>query len=283
PYSYQWDNGDTTYQTNALDTGLHYVTITDYCGSVVDSLIITNVAPLDITIQSTDINCYGDSTGQILIIATNGILPYSYMWSNDTTVHDSVMTGLPAGVYYLTIADGCGSIDTTVVLQQNDSIQFSADITNATTNLDNDGAIDIAVMGGFPPYSYEWSNGSISEDISDLGNGIYWLTVTDMNGCTAIDTIKVEADSYGIIIYNSFSPNADGVNDVWNIKNIQYYPECKVQIFNEWGNLVFTSEGYEIPWDGNNNGTALPAGTYYYIIDLGNGDKPFSGAVSLIK
>ena len=168
-------------------------------------------------------------------------------------------------------------------ISQGDEIQFSADVTNATTNLDADGAIDLSVMGGTSPYSFAWSNGAMSEDVSDLSEGIYCVTVTDMNTCSAIDTIKVEADSYGIIIYNSFSPNADGVNDLWNIKNIHYYPNCKVQIYNEWGNQVFTSDGYETPWDGASNGVALPAGTYYYIIDLGTDDKPLTGPVTLIK
>ena len=284
PFSYAWTNStDTDSLASDLPVGTIYVSVTDQCGTVIDSLTMNSTTPLSITAQTTDVNCYGDSTGQILIIASNGVTPYNYNWSNDTTVHDSVVTGLMAGTYLVTVTDVCGFVTDTVSLTQGDEILFSADITNASTNLDADGEIDLSVQGGSSPYTFLWSNSNVTEDLTALSYGIYLVTVTDMNGCTAIDTIKVDADSYGIIIYNSFSPNADGVNDLWNIKNIEYYPNCKVQIFNEWGNLVFTSDGYETPWDGASNGVALPAGTYYYIIDLGTGDKPLTGPVTLIK
>ena len=284
PFTYAWYNStDTDSLASDLPVGVTYVSVTDQCGTAIDSVELTATTPLNITTQATDINCYGDSTGQILIHASAGVLPYSYSWSCDTTLHDSLATGLVAGTYFVTVADNCGSLTDTITLTQSDAIQFSVDITNATTNLEPDGAIDLSVMGGTSPYDFVWSNGEPSEDISGLSNGTYRVTVTDMNNCFAIDTIDVEADSYGIIIYNSFSPNADGVNDLWNIKNIGYYPDCKVQIFNEWGNLVFTSDGYKMPWDGTNNGKVLPAGTYYYIIDLGTNDKPLTGPVTLIK
>ncbi len=284
PFTYAWSNStDIDSLASDLPVGVTYVSVTDQCGTVVDSVELTAITPMSITVQTTDINCYGDSTGQVLIMVTNGVMPYSYSWSSDTTLHDSLATGLVAGTYYVTVSDYCGALTDTITLTQGDVIQFSADITNASTNLEPDGAIDLSVMGGTSPYNFVWSNGETSEDISTLSYGTYRVTVTDMNNCFAIDTLKVEADSYGIVIYNSFSPNADGVNDLWNIKNIQYYPDCKVQIFNEWGNLIFTSDGYKIPWDGSNNGQVLPAGTYYYTIDLGTNDKPLSGPVTIIK
>ena len=284
PFSYAWTNSsDTDSLASDLPVGMIYVSVTDQCGTVVDSVAMTNKTPLSITYKTTDVNCYGDSTGKILIIASDGVTPYNYNWSNDTTVHDSVATGLAAGTYLVTITDACGSIDTTILLTQNDKISFLADITNASTNLSTDGEIDLSVQGGTSPYTYLWSNSAVTEDLTALSYGVYSVTVTDINGCAATDTMKVEPNGYKIIIYSSFSPNADGVNDLWNIKNIEYFPDCKVQIFNEWGNLVFTSNGYGTPWDGTSNGSVLPAGTYYYIIDLGTGDKPFTGPVTLIK
>jgi gliding motility-associated-like protein len=86
-----------------------------------------------------------------------------------------------------------------------------------------------------------------------------------------------------ITIYDAFSPNADGKNDVWNIRNIQAYPNCVVKIFNSWGIAVFDSKGYDEPWDGKHNGNELPAGTYYYYIDLGDGNETFTGTVNIVK
>jgi gliding motility-associated-like protein len=82
---------------------------------------------------------------------------------------------------------------------------------------------------------------------------------------------------------NAFSPNGDGINDKWNLPFLDHFSDCRVQIFNRHGQIVFTSIGYSNPWDGNINGKAAPIGTYYYIIDLRNGEKPLTGYVVVLK
>lgn len=87
----------------------------------------------------------------------------------------------------------------------------------------------------------------------------------------------------GPFIPNAFTPNGDGINDTWNIKNIDFYPNCTVMIFNRWGQNVYSSIGYGIPWDGTYHGSALPTATYYYIINLKNGLKALSGFVVIVR
>jgi gliding motility-associated-like protein len=82
---------------------------------------------------------------------------------------------------------------------------------------------------------------------------------------------------------NAFSPNGDGINDVWNIRNLADYPDATVKIFDRYGKLVYTSRGYSKPWDGTRNGTALPVGTYSYIIQVKQGDTPLNGSVTIIR
>lgn len=82
---------------------------------------------------------------------------------------------------------------------------------------------------------------------------------------------------------NIFTPNGDGINDLWNLKNISYYPGCTVNIYNRYGKSVFSSVGYGVPWDGRYNGAELPTGTYYYIIDLKNNTRPIAGSVTVIR
>ena len=84
-------------------------------------------------------------------------------------------------------------------------------------------------------------------------------------------------------IPNAFTPNGDGVNDTWNIANIDSYPNCTVNIYNRWGQNVFSSVGYGKSWDGRYKGTLLPVSTYYYIIDLKNDSKPYSGSITIIR
>jgi len=82
---------------------------------------------------------------------------------------------------------------------------------------------------------------------------------------------------------NAFSPNGDGINDTWELPFLASFTNCRVQIFDRYGRLLFTSNGYSRPWDGTTNGRAAPVGTYYYVIDLRNGEKPISGYVVLLR
>lgn len=86
-----------------------------------------------------------------------------------------------------------------------------------------------------------------------------------------------------LAIPNTFTPNGDGINDVWNIKYLDYYPKCTVDVFSRYGAKLFHSIGYSVPWDGTFRGQLLPAGTYYYIINLRNGSGQLSGYITIIK
>ncbi len=110
----------------------------------------------------------------------------------------------------------------------------------------------------------------------------YKVTVVTAGGCTFTDEVTVNVLQQ-VLIPNTFTPNRDGINDTWEIPNIESYPNCKVQVFNQWGNKVFSSDGYKEPWDGRFNGQELPLATYYYIIYLDKNEKPISGSVTIVK
>jgi len=86
-----------------------------------------------------------------------------------------------------------------------------------------------------------------------------------------------------ITVPNTFTPNGDGINDLWNVSALQAYPGCTISIYNRYGNIIYHSVNYPKPWDGTHNGKKLPVGTYYYIIDLKNGKKPLAGYVSILR
>jgi gliding motility-associated-like protein len=110
----------------------------------------------------------------------------------------------------------------------------------------------------------------------------YRLTVTSAGGCTGYDEVYVKVlKSPGIP--TAFSPNGDGINDVWNIKYLESYPASTVEIYNRYGQQVYTSRGYGKAWDGTTKGSPLPAGVYYYIINPGNGAKKYSGSVTILR
>ena len=112
----------------------------------------------------------------------------------------------------------------------------------------------------------------------------YTLQATSRDGCgSSSDQVKVVVYDK-VIIPNAFSPNNDGINDTWFIEPLYLFPECKVDVFNRYGEIVYRSNGYDNPWDGRKNGHPLPTGVYYYIIDLKNpGTKPLTGSVTILR
>lgn len=118
----------------------------------------------------------------------------------------------------------------------------------------------------------------------------YWATA-EYDGCSASDTIVLLACQENNEIFddipNTFTPNADGDNDVWEIRKLRTYPNAMVEVFDRWGRKVFTSaKGYPQPWDGRDTkGHVLPMETYYYIINLNDGKntKPILGTITIIR
>lgn len=112
----------------------------------------------------------------------------------------------------------------------------------------------------------------------------YVVFVTDTNGCMNSDTIHVRPIPY-IVFPTGFTPNADGVNDDWQIDYIDQFPDCVVEVYNRWGEMLFRSQGYSERWDGTYDGKDLPVGTYYYIIELNDPLFPdtYSGPITIMR
>ncbi len=111
---------------------------------------------------------------------------------------------------------------------------------------------------------------------------LYTLTVTAPGGCSVTDDMFVDVLKIPNIP-NTFSPNNDGINDLWEIQYLDEYRKCHTQVFTRTGQKVFEIRGVYKAWDGKYNGKILPMDTYYYIIEPGNGRDPFTGYVTVIK
>ena len=132
------------------------------------------------------------------------------------------------------------------------------------------------------PFNGLNNNRILNPIASPTSTTTYTLTVQTVDGCIGIDTATVTV-FIDISVPNAFTPNGDGINDTWNIKYLDSYPNCTVKIYNRYGENVYSSIGYGIPWNGTYNGSALPTGPYYYIINLKNGIKVLSGDVTIIR
>ncbi|MBB6610916.1 PKD domain-containing protein [Pontibacter sp. Tf4] len=110
----------------------------------------------------------------------------------------------------------------------------------------------------------------------------YTLTATSAEGCQSTDQVTVQVLKK-LKIPNGISPNGDGINDVWLIEGIEDYPAVRIEIFNRWGTKVHEWQGPGTPWNGTRNGSPLPDGAYYYVIDTKKGRKAFTGAITILR
>ncbi|MEP4785841.1 MAG: Ig-like domain-containing protein, partial [Gilvibacter sp.] len=171
-----------------------------------DASITIPTAP-EATYVVTDADCFGAATGAIDLSVTGGTPPYTYLWSTGATTQD--ISGIPAGSYDVTVtdADGCNPINTTgiIVGQPDAAITSSGVITDVLCHGANTGAIDLSVSGGTPDYTYLWSTGATTQDISGLVAGDYDVTITDANGCEATDSFTVEEPKHPMSLSTTFT------------------------------------------------------------------------------
>ena len=144
---------------------------------------------------------------------------------------------------------------------------------------------------GVNTQSYLWSDGSSAQQLIVSDGGTYSITVENSCGqvTSSISVVEKDCDSTSceFLIPNAFTPNGDGTNDNWYIQCIELYPDNEVQIFNRWGQPVFTKSNYTGDWDGTFAGQLLPDAAYYYILKITLpapvGKATFTGSVSIIR
>ncbi|GIV33140.1 MAG: hypothetical protein KatS3mg031_0675 [Chitinophagales bacterium] len=191
PYTFLWSFGATTQHVSGLLFGSYIVTVSDSHGCS-DTLVveIPQPDPLELGAIAVPASCYNGSDGMITLTVAGGSSPYSFLWSTGDTTQN--VEGLSAGVYSVTVTDArqCEAVVSAEVLQP-DPIILSALLQDAGCPGEDAGAIDLTVSGGTGPYSYGWSNGATTEDLSGLSAGVYSVTVTDIYGCTTEGTYEL--------------------------------------------------------------------------------------------
>lgn len=193
PYTYAWSNGDSGASITNLTAGNYLVTATDNVGCQVVKLYTVNQpGPITTVINSTGQNlCAGDSLVNLTAVATGDAPPFNGTWSNGVT--GLTNPGLPAGTYTVTITDntGCTSTASKIVTAPS-SLTVVVTTTDETAPGANDGTAIAVPSGGTPGYTYQWNNTATTDSIGGLTPGLYTVTVTDTNGCTATGSGQVD-------------------------------------------------------------------------------------------
>jgi len=192
-YTYNWSNGSHTANLSGLSPATYSVTVIDaHSCTVSGSYAISNPSALSLSATETDAVCHGGN-GTIATTAGGGTSPYTYLWSNGATTATLTAT---AGTYTVTATDAAGCTKNgTYTIHQPAAITLSSWIYNPACNGESDGYIGVAIDGASYPVSFSWNTGGLGyssyNDLYDVPAGIYTVTATDANGCTATqkDTI----------------------------------------------------------------------------------------------
>jgi gliding motility-associated-like protein len=285
-YDYYWSNDSTSASLSNVGAGIYTLEVTDdnEC-SKIDSIEVFEPQKLITEVYTTDPTCFGKNDGSIALIIQGGTPEYSIIW-NGLDQGGPSAEELYAGNHPISITDlNLCRIDTIAYLEQPDSMYIIKEIGKTFCPDISDGRIEIAVFGGTFPYEFNWSNGDEGANLDGLMTGTYILELSDQNQCVLYDTTYLESANISCLeLFTAFTPNGDGYNDTWEIKNIELYPEATVEIFNRWGELMYRSDkGYDNPWDGTYKGRELPIDSYHFVINLGNGRDPFTGNVTIIR
>jgi len=307
PLMYSIDDG-ANYQSSGSFTGLtagdYQVKVKDANDCEVSGSLLTLNDPIGVEFESvgfTNPTCPGVAEGSIIITVSGGAPPYQYSIDDGNTWQsDNTFAELLAGSYFVWVQDDNGCMfefDLNPVNLVAGSGVVISNIYGA-----NDCMIEIDAVGSATPFEYSFDGGltygttnvfptdSLCEILGDTiaDFHIFEVVVRDDNGCTDTEIVELRGcpgKCNPAAIWEAITPNGDGYNDEWDLEGYRNkYPDMVVRIYNTWGNLVFESaRGYPEPWDGTKDDTALPAGTYFYVIDKGDGSDPLSGTVNIVK
>jgi gliding motility-associated-like protein len=300
PYSYLWSDGQTTATATGLVGGGYTVTISDYNGCTIihNNLSVTQPSVEFVANVSVvnEIECFGEN-GSITAVVSGGSPLYTYTWDANTGNQTlATAINIPSGAYYITVTDanGCTTIGTGTLYQPEALMLVTDTVVGVSCKNAKDGSISISTYQGTGTHAYLWSNTAVTEDLSGLTAGLYELTVTDENGCSLTESFTVlnsEIPCYELEIPSAFTPNNDGTNDSWEIGGVEAVANIEIEIFNRWGQSIFSFTGtgleyadIENQWDGTFNGADVPLGSYVYILKLGETEEEqYNGTITIIR
>ena len=196
-YMYAWSTTgmNTTSSVTGLIAGTYTVTITDANSCIlIDSFVITQPIPMTFTSGSTPVSCSSGSDGSAFINVSGGTMPYNYNWNPVNTNSDSIIN-LPYGDYAVTVTDALNCIvSDTILVDEPTPIDLTLSQQPSSCNGVLDGEAYVSILGGIPNYSILWDNtpNGVTDSIAYLiGDRYYRVTITDDNGCIAIDSVFV--------------------------------------------------------------------------------------------
>lgn len=282
-YTYSWNGGATGSSLSNIAAGTYTVTIADNAGcTLTNTTTITEPTALTATATATDVSCHGLTNGAVSLQVNGGVTGYTYNWGNNVTTQNR--SNLGAGSYTVTITDNNSCTATaSATVAEPAALTASSTATNASAFGSGDGAVNLTVAGGTSAYTFIWSSGQTTEDISNLSAGNYCVTVTDNHSCTVSDCATVSQPS--------------GISETDLISSVQVFYTGKalftqvefkeitsgeIQLFNISGQKLF-AESFNNTTLLNKEVEINEMNSGVYILHLNTNLGNFSRKISIIK
>ena len=208
PYTYLWSNGSDSQNLNAVFAGTYTVTVTDAFNCVYYSGSVVSEPELVLTVSTTPtpVSCFGGNDGSLIVNLTGGTIPYKIIWDDNTYVlstNQQSIAGLESGVFNLLVTDAnnCFS-NQSYIIGGPDSVSIDIVTTIVSCYKGDDGTITTEIDGGTSPFTYLWSNGDTTDNLTGIPSGSYNLSVTDANDCVYYASTEVGAMSEIVVAAN---------------------------------------------------------------------------------
>lgn len=222
-YTYEWTttdgsitNGANTLNPNVNAPGTYQLTVYNNVNGCIASseVVVTEIPTLAISLEnSNNVNCFGENNGSAAIEVSGGNGTYSYEWSNGAT--QASIENLAAGSYNVIVTDEDNCTATySIEIDQPSELVSNATSTNESSYQGNNGSASANPSGGSDNYTYEWSNGATTSNISNLAPGTYTVSITDGNGCKVEETVTIDEFICSIASdVSSIDISCNGAND----------------------------------------------------------------------
>lgn len=278
PYKYSFD-GITFYtnaQINNIPAGSYPVYIRDANSCLRDTTIVfSQPTPVLIdSIVSDTLICFHDIDTKIKISANGGTPPYQYRINSGNWQSSPSFSNIASGIYLIEVSDTNGCIASFnfehLLVGPESELKIELSKVDVECYQINSGRINAKIEGGWPPYSIHWNFSNSHElNLSNLCKGEYSIEVIDRLGCTENKQIELfQDDCCHLTMPNAFSPNNDQLNDVFKAISPTEINNIRLQIFNRWGQKIFSGIGLDKGWDGKIDGKDANMDTYYYLVEF---------------